>query len=171
MDDLIKIETIKDRIFTIRSKQVMLDSDLAELYNVSTGRLNEQVKRNIERFPSDFMFRLTQKEWENLKLQNAIAKEISLRSQNATLNKGRGKHRKYLPFVFTEQGVSSLSGVLKSKIAVKVNISIMRAFVGMRKFLMENATLFQRLDKVELKQLETDKKVDLIINALEDKSI
>ncbi len=171
MDDLIKIETIQNRIFTIRGKQVMLDSDLAELYNVSTGRLNEQVKRNVERFPSDFMFRLTQKEWENLKLQDAITKEISLRSQNATLNKGRGKHRKYLPFVFTEQGVSSLSGVLKSKIAVKVNISIMRAFVGMRKFLMENATLFQRLDKVELKQLETDKKVDLIIKALEDKSI
>jgi hypothetical protein len=107
------------------------------------------------------MFQLTKKEWN----------EIYLRSQNATLNTGRGRHRKYLPFVFTEQGVSSLSGVLKSEIAVKVNIAIMRAFVGMRKFLMENATVFQRLDKIELKQLETDKKVGSIIKALEDKSI
>ncbi len=170
-NQIIKIDNIQNRIFTIRGKQVMLDSDLAELYDVSTGRLNEQVKRNIERFPQDFMFRLTKKEWASLKSQNAISSETPLRSQNATLNKRRGRHRKYLPFVFTEQGVSSLSGVLKSETAVKVNIAIMRAFVGMRKFLMENASVFQRLDKVELKQLETDKKVDFIIKALEDKSI
>jgi len=160
-NQIITIDSIQNRILTVRGKQVMLDSDLAELYDVSTGRLNEQVKRNIERFPQDFMFQLTKNEWN----------EISLRSQNATLNTGRGRHRKYLPFVFTEQGVSSLSGVLKSEIAVKVNIAIMRAFVGMRKFLMENATVFQRLDKIELKQLETDKKVGSIIKALEDKSI
>ena len=109
MNDLIKIETIKDRIFTIRSKQVMIDRDLAELYGVETRVLNQAVKRNIKRFPSEFMFQLTQKEWENLKLQDAITKEISLRSQNATLDKGRGKHRKYLPYVFTEQGVAMLS--------------------------------------------------------------
>jgi hypothetical protein len=160
-NQIITIDNIQNRILTVRGRQVMLDSDLAELYDVSTGRLNEQVKRNIERFPQDFMFQLTKKEWN----------EIYLRSQNATLNTGRGRHRKYLPFVFTEQGVSSLSGVLKSEIAVKVNIAIMRAFVGMRKFLMENATVFQRLDKIELKQLETDKKVGSIIKALEDKSI
>lgn len=160
-NQIITIDNIQNRILTVRGKQVMLDSDLAELYDVSTGRVNEQVKRNIERFPEDFMFQLTKKEWD----------EIFLRSQNATLNTGRGRHRKYLPFVFTEQGVSSLSGVLKSEIAVKVNIAIMRAFVGMRKFLMENATVFQRLDKIELKQLETDKKVGSIIKALEDKSI
>lgn len=168
---IITINNIQNRIFTIRGKQVMLDSDLSKLYDVSTGRLNEQVKRNIERFPEDFMFRLTEKEWANLITQNAISNETSLRSQNATLNKGRGKHRKYHPFVFTEQGVSSLSGVLKSETAVKVNIAIMRAFVGMKRFLMENATVFQRLDNVELKQLETDKKINIIINALEDKSI
>ncbi len=160
-NQIITIDNIQNRILTVRGKQVMLDSDLAELYDVSTGRVNEQVKRNIERFPEDFMFQLTKKEWD----------EFFLRSQNATLNTGRGRHRKYLPFVFTEQGVSSLSGVLKSEIAVKVNIAIMRAFVGMRKFLMENATVFQRLDKIELKQLETDKKVGSIIKALEDKSI
>jgi len=152
----IKINNIQNKIFTIRGKQVMLDSDLAELYNVSTGRLNEQVKRNIDRFPEDFMFRLTENEWKNLMSQNASS--------------SWGGRRK-LPNVFTEQGVSSLSGVLKSETAVKVNIAIMRAFVGMRRFLMENATIFQRLDKVEFKQLETDKKINIIINALEDKSI
>jgi len=149
-------EHIKNRIFTIRGKQVMLDSDLAKLYEVSTSRINEQVKRNIERFPNDFMFRLTNKEWENLK------------SQYATSSWGG---RRKLPNVFTEQGISTLSGVLHSKIAIQVNITIMRAFVGMRKFLMANANLFQRLDRLEFKQIETDNKVEKIINALEDESL
>ncbi len=157
MSDLIRNkEKIQKIIYNIRGQQVMLDSDLAKLYEVPTSRLNEQVKRNIERFPEDFMFRLSKKEWENLK------------SQNATSSWGG---RRKLPFVFTEQGVSSLSGVLKSKIAVKVNISIMRAFVGMRKFISKNAAIFQRLDNVELKQLETDHKINEILNALEDNSL
>ncbi len=171
MSNIIKTTDIQNRIFTIRGKQVMLDSDLAELYNVSTGRLNEQVKRNIERFPSDFMFQLTQKEWENLKLQDAITEEISLRSQNATLNKGRGKHRKYLPYVFTEQGVAMLSAVLRSEAAVKVSIQIMHAFVEMKKFISVNAGIFQRLDKVEQKLIEHDKDFNKVFKALEDKSI
>jgi len=149
-------EHIKNRIFTIRGKQVMLDSDLAKLYEVSTSRINEQVKRNIERFPNDFMFRLTNKEWENLK------------SQYATSSWGG---RRKLPNVFTEQGISTLSGVLHSKIAIQVNIAIMRAFVGMRKFLLANANLFQRLDRLEFKQIETDNKVEKIINALEDDTL
>ncbi len=153
---LINEEHIKNRIFTIRGKQVMLDSDLAKLYEVSTSRLNEQVKRNIERFPEDFMFKLTNKEWENLK------------SQNATSSWGG---RRKLPNVFTEQGISTLSGVLHSKTAIQVNIAVMRAFVGMRKFLMSNANLFQRLDRLEFKQLETDNKVEKIINALENETL
>lgn len=149
-------EHIKNAIYSIRGKQVMLDSDLAKLYEVSTSRLNEQVKRNIERFPEDFMFRLKEKEWENLK------------SQNATSSWGG---RRKLPNVFTEQGISTLSGVLNSKTAIRVNIAIMRAFVGMRKFLMANASIFQRIERIELKQLETDNSIGQIINAIEDKSL
>jgi hypothetical protein len=149
-------QQIQNRIFTIRGKQVMLDSDLAELYEVSTSRLNEQVKRNIERFPDDFMFKLTQQEWNNLK------------SQFATSSWGG---RRKLPNVFTEQGISTLSGVLHSSTAIRVNIAIMRAFVSMRKFLMENASLFQRLNRLEMKQLETDDKVEKIITALETNTL
>lgn len=94
-------QQIENRIFTIRGIQVMIDSDLAEIYDVTTGRLNEQVKRNSERFPDDFMFQLTQSEWDHVRSQSATP---SLRSQNATLKDGRGKHRKYLPYLFTEQG-------------------------------------------------------------------
>jgi transposase-like protein len=153
---IVSEEHIKNAIYNIRGKQVMLDSDLAKLYEVSTSRLNEQVKRNIERFPEDFMFRLTEDEWANLKSQNAIS--------------SWGGRRK-LPNVFTEQGISTLSGVLNSKTAIRVNIAIMRAFVGMRKFLIANASIFQRIEKIELKQLETDDKIGQIINALEDKSM
>ena len=156
MSKLISEEHIIHRIFTIRNRQVMLDSDLAQLYGVTTSRLNEQVKRNIERFPEDFMFRLTPDEWQNLK------------SQIATSSWGG---RRKLPNVFTEQGISTLSGILHSKTAIQVNIAIMRAFVGMRKFLMANANLFQRLDRLEFKQLQTDHKVEKIINALENKAL
>lgn len=120
---------IENLIFTIRGVQVMLDNDLAEMYGVSTARINEQVKRNLERFPDDFMFQLTHAEWEDLMSQNAIS---GLTSQNAILKDNRGKHRKYLPFVFTEQGVAGLSGVLKSETAAKVHVAVMRAFVAMR---------------------------------------
>lgn len=152
---------IESRIDTVRGVQVMLDRDLSEMYAVSTKRLNEQVRRNIYRFPEDFMFQLSTAEWENLKAQisslrsqnvmlenynlkshNVISSEELLRSQNATLENKRGKHSKYLPYVFTEQGVAGLSGVLKSEIASKVHVAIMRAFVSMRKFLIENASVF-----------------------------
>lgn len=142
---------IQNMIYTIRGKQVMVDSDLAELYQVTTGRLNEQVKRNLNRFPSRFMFQLTDDEYESLMSQNAISK------------KGRGG-RRTSPYVFTEQGIAMLSTVLKSDIAVEVSIKIMDAFVEMRNFLLSNREMFARLDRVELKQLETDKKLEEVFN-------
>ena len=116
---------IEPLIKVIRGQQVMLDRDLATLYGVETKRLNEQVKRNIKRFPEDFMFQLT--------------KDECLRSQIATLNEGRGQHLKYMPYVFTENGVAMLSSVLRSDTAIEVNIRIMRAFVSMRHFMVNNA--------------------------------
>lgn len=147
-------QEIENRIFTIRGVQIMLDEDLAEIYGVPTGRLNEQVKRNVDRFPTDFMFQLSRDEWENLKSQNAIS--------------SWGGRRK-LPFVFTEQGVAGLSGVIKSEIAVKVHVAIMRAFVAMRKMVQDNQLIISRLDRIELKQLETDQKFDKVFKALENK--
>lgn len=151
-------KAIQQRIYTIRDVQVMLDSDLAKFYRVETRRLNEQVKRNIERFPEVFMFRLTNKEYENLMSQIAISSE---------------KHggRRKLPYVFTEQGVAMLSGVLKSETAVKMSIQIISAFVAMRKFIINNAQLFQRIDTVERRQLkhemETDEKFEKVFDALQ----
>lgn len=118
-----EIEEIRSRIHTIRGKQVMLDKDLAELYGVEVKNLNKAVNRNIERFPGDFMFRLTKEEYD------------FLRFQNGTIKNGRGEHSKYLPYVFTEQGVAMLSGVLRSPIAIEVNIRIMRTFVAVRQYL------------------------------------
>jgi hypothetical protein len=174
-------ETIKTKIYTIRGLQVMLDRDLAELYDVEAKRLNEQVKRNSDRFPLNFMFQLTEEEHQNLMFQNGTSSlrsqnvtldtQDSLRSQNATLENGRGKHRKYLPYVFTEQGVAMLSAVLRSHSAVQMSIHIINAFVEMRKFISNNALIFQRLDSLEQKQFKTDDKVEAILNAIEDKSI
>jgi len=147
---------IQKKIYTVREEQVMLDSDLAAFYGVETRRLNEQVKRNITRFPEEFMFRLTAGEFENLMSQFAIS------------GSGYGGRRK-LPYAFTEQGVAMLSAVLKSETAVKMSIQIMSAFVSMRKFLVTNAGVFQRLDKLEYKQTETDKKLEQVFNALQSK--
>lgn len=146
---------IENRIYTVRGKQVMLDTDLANIYQVETKIFNQAVKRNTERFPETFCFQLTSDEWE------------FLRSQIVTLNAGRGQHRKYLPFVFTEQGIAMLSSVLKSTVAIRVSIEIMNAFVEMRKMLISNAALFHRLDKIELRQLESDQKFEEIFKALE----
>ena len=149
---------IKNKIYTIREVQVMLDRDLAELYGVSTKRLNEQVRRNIERFPNDFMFTLTEKEFKNW------------RSQFAT-SKGDKMGLRRPPYAFTEQGVAALSGVLRSKKAIEVNIQIMRAFIAMRKILIENAHLFQQINLVKQKLLEHDSKFEQVFKAIEDKSI
>ncbi len=175
---LIKLETdvhqsanIQSMIFTIRGVQVMIDSDLARIYGVEPKRLNEQVKRNIERFPDTFRFQLTPEEYDFLKSQIAISSCESLRSQIATLDTGRGKHRKYLPYTFTEQGVSMLSAVLRSKTAVKVSIQIINAFVEMRQFIQHNANIFARLDSVERRQIsfesKTEKNFEKVFQALE----
>ncbi len=163
MKEIIKTEDIQNRIYTIRDVQVMLDSDLAEIYQVETRILNQTVKRNIKRFPSEFMFRLSKVEFENLNTQVLI-------SQIVTSKESRGGRRK-MPFVFTEQGVSMLAGILKSDIAIDISIKIIQAFVQMRKFISINAGIFQRLDKIEQKQIETDTKFDKVFKALEDKSI
>jgi len=180
--------SIKDKIFTIRGMQVMLDSNLAILYGVELRRLNEQVKRNIERFPKEFMFQLTKDEYEvlrlqivtlnktdNLRKQTVTSSENSLKSQNATLKTQRGKHRKYLPYVFTEQGVSMLSAVLRSKTAIEVSIKIINTFVEMRRFLHDNAQLFSRLESVERRQIafesETGTNFEKIFKAIESKDV
>jgi len=163
--------TIQRKIYTIRNQQVILDSDLALFYGVTTGRLNEQVKRNKERFPAEFMFQLTKEESDNMMSQFVISNEDSLRSQNAILKKGRGRHRKFLPYAFTEQGLAMLSAVLKSKTAVKMSIQIINAFVAMRKFLNTNAGVFQRLDNLEYKQIETDKKFEKVFDAMQNKGL
>lgn len=172
MSDLtpIQMDELQKRIYTLYGVQVMLDAELAHLYGVETKVLNQAVKRNIERFPSEFMFQLAESDMENLKSQIATLNNNSLRSQSVTLKSGRGQHRKYLPYVFTEQGVAMLSAVLKSETAVKVSIQIMSAFVAMRRFLQTNAQVFQRLDTLELKQNQTDQKVERVLNALEEKS-
>ena len=144
---------ITNLIYTIRGKQVMIDSDLASLYQVTTKRLNEQVSRNKNRFPAEFMFRLTKEEYENLRSQFATSSEDYAHGG-----------RRYMPYAFTEQGIAMLSAVLKSDIAVEVSIRIMNSFVEMRKFLFSNQQLFSRLDRVGLKQLETDKKLEEVFN-------
>jgi hypothetical protein len=146
---------IESKIFNIRDIPVMIDRDLAELYGVETKRLNEQVKRNVERFPPAFRFQLTEAE------RNELVANCD-RLNNL-------KHSSVLPFVFTEQGVAMLSAVLRSETAIKVSIRIMQAFVEMRKFLTLNQQLFQRIDRIEFKQLEADKKFNQLFNALENR--
>ena len=143
---------IKNLIYVIRNQQVMIDSDLAVLYQVETGRLNEAVKRNISRFPERFRFQLTKEEYVNLKSQFAIS------SLNCNGNTYGG--RRTLPYAFTEQGIAMLSTVLRSEIAIQTSIRIMDTFVEMRRFIANNALLFERISNVELKQLEYQKQTD-----------
>jgi hypothetical protein len=136
-------EFIEDTILLIRGKRVILDQDLARLYGVTTKMLNQAVKRNLDRFPEDFMFQLTKAETEELQRLK------HLRSQIVTLKNARGKHIKYQPYAFTEHGILMLSSVLKSQRAVQVNIQIMRTFVRLRQMLASNETLIERLDELE----------------------
>ncbi len=149
-------DEIKNYIYTIRGKQVILDSEIARLYEVETKKLNQAVKRNINRFPEQFCFKLTENEYE------------SLRSQFVTLKiQGRGQHSKYLPYAFTEQGVAMLSAVLHSDRAVDISIKIINTFIEMRKFLNSNGQVFERLTNVEYKLIEHEKKFDTIFNQLQ----
>ena len=156
---MVNEENIKSKIYTIRGLQVMLDSDLAELYGVETKVFNQAVKRNEKRFPDDFRFQLTQTEYQNLRSQIVTSSLVS-----------HGGAR-YLPYVFTEQGVSMLSAVLKSDIAVDISVNIIRVFVNMRKFISNNALIFQRLETLENKQSKNDEKFNKLFEALEDKTI
>ena len=155
-NDAISIEELQSFIYTVRGQQVMLDSELAKFYNVETRVLNQAVKRNKERFPDRFMYQLTHEELE------------SLRSQIVTLKGGRGQHSKYMPYVFTEQGVAQLSSVLKSNKAIEVSIMIMDAFVAMRRFLSANAGMFQRIENLEQHQRLTDQKVENVLQRMEE---
>lgn len=156
--DIVETQDIKNLIYVVRGKQVMLDSDLAMLYQVGTKVFNQAVSRNIERFPENFRFQLTKEEFD------------SLRSQIATSD-GRGG-RRYRPYMFTEQGIAMLSGVLRSDVAVQVSIRIMNTFVEMRRFIANNALLFEKVSDIELKQLEyqkrTDERFDKVFQYIED---
>ena len=153
----ISIGQIENMIYTIRGQQVMLDSDLAEMYQTETKYINRAVSRNPSRFPEAFAFQITEEEW------------TTLRFQLGTLNTkpSRGTHRKYLPNVFTEQGVSMLSAVLNTDVAILVSIQIIQAFVAMRKTLGQLHGIIQRLEGVEIKQLQTDSKLEQVLKALE----
>lgn len=160
-DQLVVVDNIEPLIKVIRGQQVMLDKDLAMLYGVEAKVLNQAVKRNVERFPNDFRFQLT--------------KEECLRSQIVTLNEKQGQHLKYMPYAFTEQGVAMLSSVLRSQTAIEVNIQIMRAFVSMRHFMVNNASVFSRLETIEYHQLEmqqhqqeSDKRIDEVFRRLDE---
>ncbi|HBP00766.1 MAG TPA: DNA-binding protein [Candidatus Moranbacteria bacterium] len=151
--EIIPDERIVGKIYFIRGEKVMLDRDLAELYRVTTGNLNKAVKRNNDRFPDDFMFQLNKQE-----------ADMFLRFQNGTLKRGRGQHLKYLPYVFTEQGVAMLSSVLKSNMAVQVNIQIMRTFAKMRRLLASNKELAEKIERMEKKYDENFKIIFKVIS-------
>lgn len=151
----LSVHDIEKMILTLRGVQVMLDRDLAFLYQVEVKQMNRQVKRNIERFPDDFMFQLTKKEHASLKCQNGTSNE-------------RGGDRRALPYAFTQQGIGMLSGLLRSKVAVETNIKIMRAFVGMQRYIAASMQIFQRLNIVEIQQLETKQWMENTENKIEN---
>jgi phage regulator Rha-like protein len=153
MNNLIPVETIAAKIYLIREQRVLLDRDLAQLYEVETRTLKQSVRRNIRRFPDDFMFELTREE------------EESLRSQSVIL-KGRGQHSKYQAFAFTEQGVAMLSSVLKSDRAIEVNIAIMRAFVKMREMLSSSRKFAAKLEELEKRLGEHDENFQIVFDAI-----
>lgn len=154
------LEPIKQKIYEIRGRRVMLDSDLADLYKVETKNLKRAVRSNIERFPDDFMFELTKKEYDSLRCKILTLKtgDNVSRCNNFTSKGGRGQHSKYLPFVFTREGIAMLSGLLRSEIAIQANINIMRAFFQMQEALLivSNTQLQLEQIRAEIKQLRTD---------------
>jgi hypothetical protein len=152
--ELVAAEQLTRRIHAIRGQKVMLDEDLAELYGVTVKRLNQQVHRNPDRFPPEFMFQLTPREFE------------ALRSQIATLKKGRGQHRKYLPYVFTEHGAVMLATVLNSPAAVAMSLQVVRAFMLMRRMIGAVANLSRKLDALERRMVEHDQKFAVVFAAV-----
>ncbi|MFN3667124.1 MAG: ORF6N domain-containing protein [Sediminibacterium sp.] len=148
---------IQHKIYTLREQKVMLDFDIALLYNVETKRLKEAVRRNLSRFPPDFMFEINPEEY------------ASLRSQFATLEKkGKGKHSKYSPFAFTEQGIAMLSGLLTSPRAIEMNIAIMRAFIVVRKLMLQYSELTNEVEMIKRSVANHDEQLNLIYEAIEN---
>ena len=164
------IQSIQTRIYEIRSQRVMLDFDLAQLYEVETKVLNQAVKRNQKRFPEDFMFQLTASEWSTMRsrIVTTSERDTSLRSQSVTLKSGRGQHSKYLPYAFTEQGVAMLSGILNSDKAINMNIAIMRAFVEIRRLAVGQPHLSAQLHELKQRIGEHDVQLSQIYEALEN---
>jgi len=164
------IQTIQNRIYEIKGERVMLDRDLAVLYETEVKALNLAVKRNVKRFPPDFMFQLSKEEFEALRFQIETLEKSDkpLRLQNETLKKGRGQHSKYLPYAFTEQGVAMLSGVLNSDKAINMNIAIMRAFVEIRRLALKQNDLKIQLDEIKQRLGEHDIQLNSIYDAIEN---
>ena len=169
-------EEIKKLIYTIRGKQVMIDNDVARLYHYTTKNINKAVKRNIERFPEEFCFQLTENEFQTLRFQIGTSKQnesqnlrfqIETSKQSSEINNNLRGGRRYLPYVFTEQGIAMLAGVLKNDIAVKVSLNIINSFIEMRKFIASNGQVFERLTNMEYKLLEHDKKFDIVFDQLQ----
>lgn len=164
MNQILTIKTIREKIYQVRGLQVMLDSELSEIYGIETKVFNQAVKRNEARFPESFRFQLTADEYKALRSQIVTLKDLS-----------RGQHRKYMPYVFTEQGVAMLSAVLKSNTAIEVSVQIMQSFVEMRKFFATHGDLVMKIQHIERNQIlheaKTQEKFEAIFSALEDKPI
>ncbi|WEK37769.1 MAG: ORF6N domain-containing protein [Candidatus Pseudobacter hemicellulosilyticus] len=163
------IRSIQNRIYEIRGERVMLDKDLAALYEVETKVFNQAVKRNMKRFPEDFMFQITKAEWDSIlnQLESLENSDLS-RSQIVTLKTGRGHNLKYLPYAFTEQGVAMLSGVLNSDRAISMNIAVMRAFVEIRKILIGESDLRKQFQLIKERLGEHDIQLNQIYDAMEN---
>ncbi len=163
------IRSIQNRIYEIRGERIILDGDLADLYEVPLKSLNFAVKRNIKRFPKDFMFQLTRDELEALRFQiETLENPGSLRSHFVTLKKGRGQHSKYLPYAFTEQGIAMLSGVLNSEKAINMNIAIIRAFVEIRRILLQQGDIKEQLRQIQDRINDHDIQLSSIYEAIEN---
>jgi phage regulator Rha-like protein len=162
MNQILTIKTVREKIYQVRGLQVMLDSELSEIYGIETKVFNQAVKRNEARFPESFRFQLTADEYQSLRSQIVTLKDLS-----------RGQHRKYMPYVFTEQGVAMLSAVLKSKTAIEVSVQIMQSFVEMRNFFASHGDLVMKIQHIERNQIlheaKTQEKFEAIFSALEEK--
>lgn len=163
------IQAIQNRIYEIRGERIMLDRDLASLYETETKALNLAVKRNIKRFPTDFMFQLTKEEFEaGIQIETLKKSNKPLRLQNETLKQGRGQHSKYMPYAFTEQGVAMLSGILNSDKAISMNIAIMRAFIEIRKIVLSQNNFKEQMKLIKNHLGEHDAQLNQIYNAMEN---
>src|SRR5882762_9283820 len=163
------IRSIQNRIYELRGERVMLDRDLADLYETETKAVNLAVKRNIKRFPADFMFQLTKEEYESLRFQiETLEKGNSLRLQIETLKDGRGRHTKYMPYAFTEQGIAMLSGILNSDKAINMNIAIMRAFVEARRLAFQETDFRRQLQDIRNVLGGHDSQLNQIYDAIEN---